>query len=67
MTLCEICMKPLGPGDALLHAACDAELDRRLAAGRCTRCGEGDAEAGSCCAQCASSGGAMYRGYPGGP
>lgn len=66
MRLCEICMGPLGPDDELLHEACDAEIDRRLAAGKCTRCGKWEAAAGSCCSHCAASEGPMYRGYPGG-
>lgn len=66
MMRCEICWRPLGRDDALLHDACEAELDRRVNAGKCTKCGESDAEAGDCCAACRSSSGALYRGYPGG-
>ena len=55
------------PDDGRLHhEECDAEYDRRVAAGKCVVCGKAEPTRGAFCGECQDDLRRPWSGYPGG-
>ena len=63
---CMFCYNVLERNGLGSHTACDAEFDRRVADGRCTFCGEGEATVDSWCVSCDAESRPKFMSYPGG-
>ena len=65
---CILCNREPPDDGRLHHEECDAEYDRRVAAGKCVVCGEAESKPhGNFCVKCQGDLRREWRGYPGGP